>query len=59
VVKRLHEVGQATTEFIVVLALMTFFGILLMNTMIGPDKKSGSIKNAEDHAINSISNDEK
>jgi hypothetical protein len=58
-VKCRHAFGQATTEFVLMLAFMTLLGVILMNAMIGPDKQSGSIKSAENNTISGISNDEK
>jgi len=50
-------VGQATTEFILVLGILTLIGIFLMSTLIGPDNHSGAVGSMAQTASQVVQND--
>jgi hypothetical protein len=51
--------GQATTEFILMLALLTGIGVFLTVRLIGPGGNSGAVRAAAKDAVISIASDER
>lgn len=52
--------GQATTEFVMMLAILTLTGIIFLRKLAGPGTTNGNppaIKTAENKAIENIQND--
>ena len=55
-----REAGQATSEFLLMLFLMTAIGIFIMETMAGQFHSAGGAANAmSQKAVDSIAKDEK
>jgi hypothetical protein len=51
--------GQATTEFLLMLALLTGIGVFLTVRLIGPGGNGGAVKAAATSSVNSIAQDER
>lgn len=49
-----RNAGQAMSEFIVVVSILTLIGIYFANAFIGRDTKGGAIATGRDKAINQV-----
>jgi len=52
-----NQRGQSLTEFVVVTAVLTAIGILIMDLLTGPSRHNGAIQNVSNHATTAIVND--
>jgi hypothetical protein len=49
--------GHATSEFVIVLALLTILGIFFMNSLVGPNGQSGAVNPMQQNAVHKVAKD--